>query len=140
MAKLRRWLADHVILFLGILVLAYTFVPIGYIIALSFNKPSGRSASAQWNAFTWGNWRTICEPEGMCSSLKLSFQVSITATILSTLLGTLLAFGLARHYWRGRGAANILIFLPMATPEVVMGVLAAGAVRRLRVQRPPRVH
>jgi spermidine/putrescine transport system permease protein len=116
-----RWLSDHLVLIIGIMVLAYMFVPIGYIIALSFNQPSGRSASAQWNSFTWGNWSSICEPQGMCSSLKLSFEVSITATILSTLLGTLLAFGLARHHWRGRGAANILIFLPMATPEVVMG-------------------
>ena len=120
-ARVWRWLADHAILFAGILVLIYTFVPIAYIIALSFNKPSGRSASAEWNAFTWGNWNTICAPQGMCSSLRLSFEVSITATILATVLGTLLAFGLARHQWRGRGAANVLIFLPMATPEIVMG-------------------
>ena len=119
--KAWRWISDHAILFSGLLVLAYTFVPIGYIIALSFNKPSGRSASAQWNQFTWANWSSICEPQGMCASLKLSFEVSITATIISTLLGTLLAFGLVRHHWRGRSGANILIFLPMATPEVVMG-------------------
>lgn len=120
-ARLWRWTTDHVILFIALIVLIYTFVPVGYIIALSFNQPSGRSASAQWNSFTWDNWHTICEPQGMCSALKLSFQVSITATILATLLGTLLAFGLVRHSFRGRGTSNILIFLPMATPEVVMG-------------------
>jgi spermidine/putrescine transport system permease protein len=130
-----RWISDHAILFAGVLVLAYTFVPIGYIIALSFNQPSGRAASAQWNSFTTDNWTSICEPQGMCASLKLSFEVSITATIISTILGTLLAFGMARHYWRGRGAANILIFLPMATPEVVMGssllaLFAQGGVNR----------
>ena len=54
-----RWLSDHIVLIIGILVLIYTFVPIGYIIALSFNQPSGRSASAQWNSFTWGNWSSI---------------------------------------------------------------------------------
>ena len=72
--------------------LVYTFVPIGYIVALSFNKPTGRSASAQWNAFTWHNWGSICEPDGLCSALKLSFAVSLTATALATLLGTLMAF------------------------------------------------
>jgi spermidine/putrescine transport system permease protein len=116
-----RWLADHMVLIVGILVLVYTFVPIGYIFALSFNQPSGRSATADFESFTWNNWATVCEPEGLCESLRLSFAVSITATILATVLGTLMAFALVRHSFRGRGPANLVIFLPMATPEVVMG-------------------
>jgi spermidine/putrescine transport system permease protein len=116
-----RWISDHLVLMIGILVLAYMFVPIGYIIALSFNQPSGRSATAQFEAFTWNNWTSICEPEGLCASLRLSFEVSITATIIATLLGTLMAFALVRHSFRGRSASNLVIFLPMATPEVVMG-------------------
>jgi|tagenome__1003787_1003787.scaffolds.fasta_scaffold20425973_1 spermidine/putrescine transport system permease protein len=116
-----RWISDHLVLAFGIVVLIYTFVPIGYIVALSFNQPTGRSASAEFNKFTTANWTNICEPEGLCSSLKLSFQVSITATILATVLGTLMAFALVRHSFRGRSASNLVIFLPMATPEVVMG-------------------
>jgi spermidine/putrescine transport system permease protein len=116
-----RWISDHLVLFVGILVLVYIFVPIGYIIALSFNQPSGRSATASFDGFTWDNWTSICEPDGLCESLKLSFGVSITATILATILGTLMAFALVRHSFRGRAASNLVIFLPMATPEVVMG-------------------
>jgi len=116
-----RWLSDHLVLLVGILVLLYIFVPIGYIFALSFNQPSGRSATAEFEAFTWGNWTSICEPEGLCDSLQLSFEVSITATLLATLLGTLMAFALVRHSFRGRATSNLVIFLPMATPEVVMG-------------------
>ncbi|MGZ5416200.1 MAG: ABC transporter permease [Nocardioides sp.] len=116
-----RWFSDHLILFIGILVLVYTFVPIGYIIALSFNQPSGRSATASFDGFTWDNWTSICEPDGLCASLRLSVGVSITATILATLLGTLMAFAIVRHSFRGRSASNLLIFMPMATPEVVMG-------------------
>lgn len=116
-----RWVSDHLVLFVGILVLVYTFVPIGYIFALSFNQPSGRSATAEFESFTWNNWETICEPDGLCGSLKLSFQISITATILATVLGTLMAFALVRHTFRGRATSNLVIFLPMATPEVVLG-------------------
>ena len=116
-----RWLADHIVLFIGILVLVYTFVPISYIFALSFNQPTARSATAQFEGFTWNNWTSICEPEGLCESLQLSIGVSITATILATVLGTLMAFALVRHSFRGRSASNLVIFLPMATPEVVMG-------------------
>ena len=116
-----RRLADHLVLFIGILVLVYMFVPIGYIFALSFNQPSGRSATAEFESFTWSNWTSICEPEGLCDSLRLSIAVSLTATVLATVLGTLMAFALVRHSFRGRAASNLLIFLPMATPEVVMG-------------------
>jgi spermidine/putrescine transport system permease protein len=116
-----RWLADHVVLIVGILVLIYTFVPIAYIIGLSFNQPSGRSATAQFESFTWNNWTTICEPDGLCDSLRLSIAVSLTATLIATILGTLMAFALVRHSFRGRSASNLVIFLPMATPEVVMG-------------------
>lgn len=119
--SVRRWFANRLVLFIGILVLVYTFVPIGYIIALSFNQPTGRSATAEFDAFTWDNWTSICEPDGLCDSLRLSLGVSITATILATLLGTLMAFALVRHSFRGRAASNLVIFLPMATPEVVMG-------------------
>ncbi|MEJ7690064.1 MAG: ABC transporter permease [Nocardioidaceae bacterium] len=116
-----RWLADHVVLIAAIAVLVYTFVPIGYIFALSFNQPTGKSATAQFNAFTTDNWTSICEPDGLCASLRMSFAVSLTSTVLATLLGTLMAFALVRHSFRGRGVSNVLVFLPMATPEVVMG-------------------
>jgi len=119
--RIGRWLADHAILIIGILVLVYMFVPIGYIFALSFNQPSGRSATAQFESFTWNNWTSICEPEGLCDSLVLSFKVSLTSTIIATVLGTLMAFALVRHTFRGRATSNLIIFLPMATPEVVMG-------------------
>jgi len=116
-----RWLADHLVLIVGILVLVYTFVPIGYIFALSFNEPTTRSATGAFEGFTWDNWTSICEPDGLCESLRLSVAVSLTATVLATLLGTLMAFALVRHSFRGRKSSNLVIFLPMATPEVVMG-------------------
>jgi spermidine/putrescine transport system permease protein len=116
-----RWLADHVVLIIGVLVLVYTFVPIAYIIGLSFNQPSGRSATAQFESFTLNNWTTVCEPDGLCESLRLSIVLSLTATVIATCLGTLMAFALVRHAFRGRAASNLVIFLPMATPEVVMG-------------------
>jgi spermidine/putrescine transport system permease protein len=116
-----RWLADHIVLIVGILVLVYTFIPIGYIFALSFNQPTARSATAEFEGFTWNNWTTICEPDGLCDSLWLSVLVGLTATLLATVLGTLMAFALVRHSFRGRSTSNLVIFLPMATPEVVMG-------------------
>jgi spermidine/putrescine transport system permease protein len=55
------------------------------------------------------------------------------ATLVATVLGTLMAFALARHRFRGRGTTNVLIFLPMATPEVVMGSSLLALFVTLRV-------
>ena len=57
----------------------------------------------------------------MCDALGRSLKIGLLATVVATMLGTMVAFALARHRFRGRAATNLLIFLPMATPEVVMG-------------------
>ena len=40
---------------------------------------------------------------------------------MATVLGTLMALAMVRYRFRGKAASNVLIFVPMATPEIVMG-------------------
>jgi spermidine/putrescine transport system permease protein len=115
-----RWLREHLVLVLGILILLYTFVPIFVVVLMSFNDPSSRLIY-RFDGFTLHNWLHPCEAEGMCHALGTSVQISLLATIGSTILGTLMAFALVRHDFHGRSSMNLLIFLPMATPEIVMG-------------------
>jgi spermidine/putrescine transport system permease protein len=49
-------------------------------------------------------------------------QVAVIAVIGSTILGSLLGVGLARLRFRGSGAAETLLLLPMVTPEIIMGI------------------
>jgi spermidine/putrescine transport system permease protein len=118
--RVSRWLSDHLILLVGGAVLLFLFLPIIYVVLLSFNKPESRGTN-ELSQFTTGNWTNICAPDGMCDSLVLSLQIGLLATLGATLLGTLMAFALVRHRFRGQASTNLLIFLPMATPEVVMG-------------------
>ena len=37
------------------------------------------------------------------------------------LVGTMIAFAMVRHRFRGKSASNVLVFVPMATPEIVLG-------------------
>ncbi len=53
--------------------------------------------------------------------MVLSIEIALVASIVATALGTLIALALVRYGFRGRGATNFLIFLPMATPEIVLG-------------------
>jgi spermidine/putrescine transport system permease protein len=116
----RRWLGDHLILLVGLLVLVYMFTPVFVVMLMSFNDPASRN-SYSFDGFTLDNWRNVCAPFGMCESVITSLQIGLLATLLATLLGTLMAFAMVRHRFRGRSAANLFVFLPMATPEIVMG-------------------
>ena len=53
--------------------------------------------------------------------MLLSLQLAALATVISTAIGTLMALALVRHRFFGRRATNLLIVLPMATPEIVIG-------------------
>jgi spermidine/putrescine transport system permease protein len=115
-----RWLREHLVLLLGLLVLLYTFVPIFVVVLMSFNDPTSRNVY-QFDAFTLQNWTNFCGAEGMCNALGRSLLLGLLATLASTILGTLGAFALVRHDFAGRSSTNLLIFLPMAAPEIVMG-------------------
>jgi spermidine/putrescine transport system permease protein len=71
--------------------------------------------------FSTQAWTNLCAPGGMCDALRLSLILGVLATLGAVILGTLVAFGIARYRFRGRSASNLLVFMPMATPEVVMG-------------------
>jgi len=117
-----RWFRSHLVLLLGILVLVYTFIPIFIVILMSFNKlPSEQSKIYKFNAFTLDNWLHPCADPSMCTALRLSVEIGFLATLGATVLGTLAAFALVRHDFHGRSTTNVLIFLPMAAPEIVMG-------------------
>lgn len=115
-----RWLRKNLIPIIGILVLVYLFVPIAVVAILSFNKPSGKFNIA-WNEFSLEAWQNICGVPGVCGSFMTSIQIGLIATGVGTILGTMIAFALVRYRFRGRSTTNLLIFLPMATPEVVLG-------------------
>jgi spermidine/putrescine transport system permease protein len=114
-----RWVSDHLVMFVAILVLFYLFLPIFVVVLFSFNKPAGRG-NYTFQQFTLQNWLHPCAA-GVCGPVVTSLKIAFLATIIATVLGTLIAFALGRHRFRGRAGTNLLIFLPMATPEVVMG-------------------
>jgi spermidine/putrescine transport system permease protein len=120
--RLRRIVADHWVLAIGIIVLLYLFVPIAVVAAMSF-RDAGHNAPYTLDnyKFTLEHWRHPFGVAGIQDAFLLSIAIALVATAGATVLGTLMSFALARHSFRGRGATNTLIFLPMATPEVVMG-------------------
>ncbi len=126
-----RWLRKNLIGIIAILVLVYLFIPIAVIMLLSFNNPEGKF-NLSWNEFSLDAWTNLCGVPGVCSSFVTSIQIGIVSTLVATLLGSMIAFGLVRYRFRGRSTTNLLIFLPMATPEVVMGASLLALFLNLR--------
>jgi spermidine/putrescine transport system permease protein len=120
MTRSGRWIGEHLVLFAGLLVLLYMLLPVFVVILMSFNEPASR-VSYQFDGFTLDNWLDPCAPYQLCSSVATSLQIGLLATVLATALGTLMAFAMVRHRFRGRAGANVFIFLPMASPEIVLG-------------------
>jgi spermidine/putrescine transport system permease protein len=115
-----RWLRAHLVAIAGLLVLAYLLIPNLVVIIFSFNKPRG-NYNYEWQRFSLDAWTNPCGTPGICDSLGLSLRIGFIATVVATILGTMVAFAIGRNRFRGRSSVNLLIFLPMATPEVVMG-------------------
>ena len=115
-----RLLRAHMVGIAGLAVLAYLLIPNLIVIIFSFNKPAG-NYNYQWQKFSVDAWTNPCGTPGICDSLGLSLRIGFIATIVATILGTMVAFAIGRNRFRGRSSVNLLIFLPMATPEVVMG-------------------
>ena len=113
-------LRENVVWLVALAALCYLLLPNLVVVLFSFNKPNGRF-NYTWQRFSLDAWRHPCAAPGMCQSLGLSLKIGVAATVASTVLGTMIAFALARYRFRGRTASNLLIFMPMATPEVVMG-------------------
>jgi spermidine/putrescine transport system permease protein len=95
-------------------------LPVAVVILFSFNAPAGRF-NYVWEGFTLDNWIHWDSVPGIRDAVVKSLEVGIVSTIAATALGTVLALAIVRHRFRGRGFVNVLVFLPMSTPEIVLG-------------------
>jgi spermidine/putrescine transport system permease protein len=119
-ARTWRFVKHHSLTVYALLVCVYLLLPIAVVILFSFNAPEGRF-NYVWNEFTVDNWVDWNSVLGIQDAVETSIIVGLIATLLATVLGTMAAMGIVRHSFRGRGGTNLLVFLPMSTPEIVLG-------------------
>jgi len=97
----------------------FLFVPILYTFIFSFNNYI--KSNLVWRGFTLNNWKQPCGVLDICPALGNSIKIGLLATFAATILGSMIAFALGRYAFTGRSTVNTLIFLPMASPELVLG-------------------
>ena len=109
-----RWLSAFAVLIYGFL-----FAPIVVLIVFSFNNSR---RTFVWRGFTLDWYPRLFANEDLLDALFVTLQVAAVAVVAATVLGSLLGLGLARLRFRGSGAAETLLLLPMVTPEIIMGI------------------
>ena len=102
------------------LALLYLFIPIFIVVLFSFNDNKGRF-NFTWQGFTLDHWADPFANPDLAIALKNSLLIALLSTLLATVLGTFMALSLVRYGFRGRSVVDLFVFLPLATPEVVLG-------------------
>jgi spermidine/putrescine transport system permease protein len=118
--RLGRRVLHHSLNVYAALALLYLMVPIAIILLFSFNDTKSRF-NFIWQGFTLEHWKHPFAFKELTDALVTSLEVAVVSTIIATILGTLMALALVRYEFRGRAPVNFFIFLPLATPEVVLG-------------------
>ncbi len=114
--RVRSWLLGG----WAALALLYLFVPIFIVVLFSFNDNRGRF-NFTWQGFTLDHWARPFENPDLAVALKNSLLIALISTVIAVVLGTFMALALVRYGFRGRTLVDFFIFLPLATPEVVLG-------------------
>lgn len=119
-ARVWRFAREHTLTLFALLAFAYLLLPIAVVVAFSFNDPAGRF-NFTWEGFTLNAWLHPFSYPGLGSAVRTSIEIAAVSSLAATALGTLIALALVRYRFYGRSATNLLIFLPMAMPEIVLG-------------------
>lgn len=121
-ARAWAWLRRNALPIYAGLAVAYMLIPIAVIAIFSFGAtPKDKLTFALDNGFTTEYWRTMFSIPELNDALFTSLRLAFFSTLISTAIGTAMAIALVRHRFRGKRLANLLIVIPMATPEVVIG-------------------
>jgi spermidine/putrescine transport system permease protein len=116
----RSRLGDRLLFGYTWLIVLWLMAPIAVMILFGFNDTKGRyNQSFQGFTLKWYG-RAFDIPE-LTSALLHSLAVALTSTVLSCVLGTLVGVALGRYRFRGQGAANLVMFATISSPEIIMG-------------------
>lgn len=132
--RFKRFVDKYLLLTYTGLAVIYLLLPVAVIILFSFNNPTGK-ANFVWHEFSLHAWLNPLGVPGIGNAVWLSIVIALVSTLVATAIGTLMSIALVRYEFRGKSLTNSLIFLPMATPEIVMG--AALLTLYVSIGNPP---
>ncbi|MBL1377320.1 spermidine/putrescine ABC transporter permease PotC [Zobellella iuensis] len=102
-----------------LLVFAYLYIPIGVLIANSFNSSR---FGIRWDGFTWDWYVRLANNAGLMEAARHSVTIALVSATFAALIGTLAAVALYRYRFRGKGFVGGMLFVVMMSPDIVMAI------------------
>jgi spermidine/putrescine transport system permease protein len=116
--------------FVGLFFL-FLFAPIALVVLFSFN--SSRSLQ-DFQGFSTRWYETFFESPSLRDSLVASLEIALVTMVIATILGTMLAYGLVRARTRWSSSLNVLMLVPLVTPEIVAGASALLLFTQVKIE------
>lgn len=101
------------------LVFLFLYTPIILLVVFSFNDSK---LNIRWSGFTTKWYGELLQNQILLTAFQNSLIVAVATTVLSVFLGTVGGWLLHRYRFPGQSTLDLLIFVPMVMPEVLMGV------------------
>ncbi len=111
-------------------VYVFLFAPIVILVLFSFNASKYGVA---WEGFTWRWYAELAQDRFIRQATWNTLLVASVSTLIATVIGTAGALGLHRYRFRGHGAAEAVLYVPLVIPEVVMGIAMLAFFATLRL-------
>jgi spermidine/putrescine transport system permease protein len=99
----------------------YLFLHLPMLVLMVFSFNASRFG-VSWTGFTLDWYRRLLERDDILIGLRRSVVVGLVTALVATVLGTLIAVALGRRRFRGRRAVEAFLYLPIVTPEIVVGI------------------
>jgi spermidine/putrescine transport system permease protein len=116
----RPWV-DKVLSVSGWLIFGFLYLPI--LILVIYSVSDHRTVGV-WGGFTLRWYDQMFHNPAMMGALWITVKVALVSTAVSTILGTMGALALDRYRkWLGKGAFDVIMYLPVIIPEVTMGAM-----------------
>lgn len=102
-----------------LLIFAFLYIPIIVIVIYSFNASK---SNAVWTGFTFDWYTKLINDDDVLSAIQNSLTVAFFSTVISSIIGTIGAVGLHKYKFKGKGVVNMLLYIPIVIPEIIMGI------------------
>jgi spermidine/putrescine transport system permease protein len=113
------------------LVILYLCFPIFVMILYSFNDTTTGFGTTprvktQWLGFTTTWYQHILDIPDLTNAIEHSLFNATVSALMATILGTFLGIALGRYRYRGKSGTDVLLFMNISSPEIVLGAALAS--------------
>ncbi|NKZ04769.1 ABC transporter permease [Actinomadura latina] len=103
-----------------LVLIAWLILPIAIMIVFGFNDTRSKQ-NFEWQGFTLKWYRHLFDKSDLTTAVVNSLTIALLSTLITTVLGTFAGLALGRYRFRGKGSTNLVLFMAISCPEIVMG-------------------